>query len=243
MSRYKLIIQYDGAAYSGWQTQKYPRTVQGELEKVLTKIFNQKIKVYGSGRTDTGVHAWAQVAHIDLNTSLKDYEIKNAMNSNLPIDCRIMDVKPVDSDFHSRFHARKRIYRYQCISTELLLYRNQCWILSELLDLDLLNELSSKILGTHDFLSFCKFNPEISSTVCEVYISEWICDGNMIVYKSAANRYLHHMIRYLVGSMIAVNAGRLSQNDFYFLIKKPRKSVKIFKAPPQGLILEQVIYD
>ena len=103
MSRYKLEIQYDGTDYLGWQLQKNGRTVQGILESAIKKIANQKdrIKIYGAGRTDTGVHAWAQVAHMDFNSNLKVQDIQNALNANLPNDCRIIDIMQVENNFHS----------------------------------------------------------------------------------------------------------------------------------------------
>ena len=243
MHRYKLTIQYDGAQYLGWQQQKKGRTVQGILEEALNKIFKKedKIKIHGSGRTDSGVHAIGQVAHVDLKTNLRENIIKNAMNAHLPEDCMILNVKKVANNFHSRFDAKKRFYRYQIHSGNLILLRNQCWIKSKL-DIEFLNQLSVKLIGNHDFLSFCKYRKDLKSTICEVFISKWFYQNNMYIYNISANRFLHHMIRYLVGTMMAVYEKKITELDFDFLLKNPIKNSRIFKAPPQGLILEKVLY-
>jgi tRNA pseudouridine38-40 synthase len=243
LSRYKLDIQYDGADYLGWQLQKNGRTVQGVLESAVKKISNQKdrIKIYGAGRTDTGVHAWAQVAHMDFNSNLEVQDIQNALNANLPTDCRVIDIMQVENNFHSRFDAKKRYYRYQCYLGNSLLYRNQCWMLPKL-EIKCLNQLSGYLIGTHDFLSFCKYREELKNTVCEIFESQWSFENNICTFKISANRFLHHMIRYLVGTMVAVCDQRFSEFDFQTLLDNPRKNVQIFKAPPQGLILEKILY-
>ncbi len=242
-SRYKLIIQYDGTKYLGWQLQKQGRTVQGTIENALKKLSNRqsRIIVHGSGRTDAGVHALAQVAHIDFKSTLNVQDIKNALNSNLPQDCRIIDIEQVKSDFHSRFNAKKRYYRYQCYSGASILYGNQCWILTKI-DIKCLNHLAGQLIGNKDFLSFSKYREEMKDTMCEVFDSKWSFEDNMFIFRISANRFLHHMIRYLVGTMIAVCNQRFTELEFQSLLNNPRKNVRIFKAPPQGLILEKINY-
>mgnify|MGYP001172126269 FL=1 len=244
MSRFKMVISYDGTKFLGWQIQKEGRTVQNTIEDALKIISGgeERIIVHGSGRTDAGVHALAQVAHFDFNTKLKVKDIKNALNANLPKDCRIIDVNRVPSDFHSRFDAKVRYYKYQCYLGESILFRNQCWVVNKA-NVQSLNDVASQLIGVHDFLSFCKYREEMKDTRCEVFDSQWLIDHNMIIFRISANRFLHHMIRYLVGTMIAVCDGRLTKKDFSLLLNKPKKNVRIFKAPPQGLIFEKVIYD
>ncbi len=238
-----MVIQYDGTEYLGWQLQKKGRTVQGTIENALIGISNDqgRIIVHGSGRTDTGVHALAQVAHIDFNTKLKVQDIKNALNSNLPQDCRIINVEKVNRNFHSRFDAKKRYYRYQCYSGESILYGNQCWMLTNI-DIQCLNRLAGQLIGNQDFLSFSKYRKEMKNTICEVFHSEWSFEDNMFIFRISANRFLHHMIRYLVGTMIAVCDQRFTELEFQLLLNNPKKNVRIFKAPPQGLILEKINY-
>ena len=243
MSRLKFVIQYDGTKFLGWQIQKEVRTVQGLLESNLKEILKLEdaVRFYGSGRTDSGVHAWAQVAHVDLDTTLNENEIKNALNTNLPSDCRIIDVQKVAGDFHARYDAKSRIYRYQCYTGDSILFRNQSWSLPRL-DIDYLNSFAEILIGDHDFLSFSKYRVDLKSTNCSVFYSHWSCEERMITFKIEANRFLHHMIRYLVGTMVALYQNRFTENEFLSLLREPRKEVKIIKAPPQGLILEKINY-
>lgn len=244
MSRYKLTLQYDGSAFFGWQLQSKERTVQGEIEKAIQKIAGStgRIPVHGSGRTDTGVHALGQVAHVDLNTHLNDSELKNALNGNLPLDCRVRDVEQEAEDFQARFDATKRFYRYQCYTGDSILFQNQSWHLTEL-DLGYLNKLAFQIPGDHDFLSFSKFREDLENTRCIIHKSEWKSEGKMVIFRIAGNRFLHHMVRYLVGTMIAVAENRFTEQEFLSLLRNPEKNVRIFKAPAQGLILEKVVYE
>ena len=201
----------------------------------------ERIIVNGAGRTDSGVHAQGQVAHFDFDTKLKAENIKNALNANLPKDCKIIDLFKTERDFHSRFDAKIRFYKYQCYTGESILFRNQCWIINKV-DIQLLNHLASQLIGTHDFLSFCKYREDVKETKCTIFVSKWLIDKNMIIFKISANRFLHHMIRYLVGTMVAVCESRLTEIDFQLLLNSPKKNVRIFKAPPQGLILSRVSY-
>ena len=165
MSRYKLVVQYDGSEFSGWQLQKKSRTVQGVLEDAVQKITNSpdRIPVHGSGRTDAGVHAWAQVAHTDMKLKLSVDRIKRALNGNLPQDCRIVGVEHTHNDFHSRYDAKSRYYRYQCYIGDSILYRNQSWAVPNL-DIELLNTLQKLHLKGQPLavstkgVSFCSKN-------------------------------------------------------------------------------------
>ena len=244
MKRYRLVIQYDGKEFYGWQNQKNKRTVQGEIEFALAKVFKShtRITIHGSGRTDSGVHAYGQVAHFDYCTDLSDLVIKKSLNNKLDFDCRISSVLRVSNDFHSRFDALSREYIYQCYLGDSLLFRNQSWFLNKI-NLSKLNRLARLIIGEHDFLSFSKYNPILNNSKCTILSSEWIKNQNMITYKIVSNRFLHHMIRYLVGTMIAVINNKFSENGYLNLLNNPMKQVKIFKAPPQGLILMKVNYE
>ena len=244
MDRYKIFVQYDGTNFSGWQLQKEGRTIQGVLENRIMELFKSKarIRVFGSGRTDTGVHAWEQVAHVDLESNLNQTDLKNAINSRLPDDCKIIKLKKTNRNFHARYDAKKRHYRYQCYMGKSILFRNQCWIINSL-NLIELNQISNIIIGNHDFLSFSKYRKEYKNTFCTIYNCGWHKDGELITFTINANRFLHHMIRYLVGTMVAICQNRTTLNHFKSLLDRPAKEVKIFKAPPQGLILEKIDFD
>ena len=244
MTRYKLIVQYDGTKYNGWQLQNNFRTIQGVIEKAILNINKsaKRIPLHGSGRTDTGVHAFGQVAHFDLETVWNTSDMLNALNGNLPNDCRILKVNIVDRGFESRYNAKKRWYFYQCYLGDSLLYANQSWAIRGF-DIKILNKLSSFILGTHNFLSFSKFNKSIQNTNSIIYYSKWNLDSQMLNYDICGNRFLHHMVRYLVGTMIAVAKNNYEIDDFKKLINKPSKIVKILKAPACGLFLKKVEYE
>jgi len=243
MSRYKIKIQYDGTNYFGWQMQSQQRTIQAEIEKALSPLNNDKrVKVTAAGRTDTGVHALGQAVHFDLNTSLKPIQLLKALNARLPHDIRILEVASKGDEFHARFSAIKRYYRYQCYLGDNLLYRNQSWFINQI-DKSKLSIFSQKILGEHDFLSFSKLNKQLDNTKCHIYQTEWIENDNMLIFNVCGNRFLHHMVRYLVGTMIAGAQGKISLDHFEDLLNNPQKNVKIFKAPPEGLILIGIDYD
>ena len=239
-----MTIQYDGSYFSGWQIQNNQDTVQGLIESTLQKILKHpdRIKVHGAGRTDAGVHAKGQVAHAELNIRMKKKDIKNALNANLPNFCRIMDIERVNKDFHSRYNAISREYIYQCYTGNLILNNNQTWMVPEL-DIKLLNKLAKSFRGLNDFLSFSKFNKNIKNTDCLVFESYWLKHNDIYLYHIKANRFLHHMIRYLVGSMVSVSNKRMLISEFQTLLDQPKKEVKIFKAPARGLILDKINYE
>ncbi len=243
MTRFKIHIQYDGTSFHGWQTQKNAKTIQGEFEKVLIKFSHGiKINVIGSGRTDSGVHALDQVAHFDLNTQMKPKELLSALNGQLPPDIRITNCDTVSDNFHARYSAIKRFYLYQCRTNDYLMDRFSVWQTGPL-DLKILNKVSTLLLGTHDFTSFSKFNPDIENRLCNIYLSEWTKSGSIVNYRVVANRFLHHMVRYLVGTMIEVEKGKITFPEFIELLHNPREDVHVHKAPAQGLFLEKIEYN
>jgi len=152
LHRYKIIIQYDGSFFSGWQLQNEKKTVQGEIENALKVITKSKSRfpIKGSGRTDSGVHALGQVAHFDIDTRLTDQELKNAINFYTSKHCKIMSLCKTSSDFDSRHDALKRTYIYQLYLGSSILYNNQAWLVDDI-DLRVLKQLSKLIIGEHDF--------------------------------------------------------------------------------------------
>jgi len=244
LTRYKITLQYDGSNYCGWQLQKSEPTVQYFIEKALIKITgcDHRVPVYGAGRTDKGVHANGQVAHFDIDTQLPDDKLCDAFNGNLPKDCKVLAVEKTAPDFEARFHAVKRWYQYQCYTGQSLLYRNQAWMLKDL-DIEKLNKMAKLILGEHDFLSFSKYCESINNTKSTIYHSQWKFDGGMVIYSIAGNRFLHHMVRYIVGTMVETVRGNHEYDDFISLLKNPAKNVHIYRAPACGLIMQRVDYE
>jgi len=243
MSRYKIMIKYDGTNYFGWQIQLDKPTIQSEIEKAISPLNDDKrVAITGAGRTDTGVHAFGQVAHFNLESKLSEQQLLKAINARLPLDIRIPELIKIDDDFHARYSAKKRYYTYQCYYGENLLYNNQAWKIEKQNVVEL-NRFAEKILGKHDFLSFSKLNKQLDNTICEIFQSEWFESEKMLTFKVCGNRFLHHMVRYLVGTMIAGMEGKISIEHFVKLLDNPQNDVKIFKAPPQGLILIGIDYD
>ena len=243
MSRYKITIKYDGTNYFGWQIQSNKHTIQGEIEKALLPLNSDgRVQIVGAGRTDTGVHAFGQVAHFDLITRLAIDQLHNAINARLPQDIQVADLVKTDNEFHARYSAIKRHYNYQCYYGSNFLYSNQAWLIGKL-KVNELNIIAKKIIGKHDFRSFSKLSKDIDNTICEIFQSEWDENKNMLTFKICGNRFLHHMVRYLVGTMIAIAEGKLNIEEFLNLLNNPQDNVKLFKSPSQGLILMRIDYE
>ncbi len=242
--RYKMVIHYDGSKFLGWQAQKDPNTVQGTIEKALLPLGDgARVKVIGAGRTDTGVHALGQVAHFDLTTRLDEADLLRAINARCPQSIRILVVQKVATDFHARYSAVSRHYRYQIYTGDNILFRNQSWLINHPLSLSLLNRLADVFRGDHDFLSFSKKNPERKHTRCTISQSVWTINGKMLTYDVIANRFLHHMVRYLVGTMVAVAEEKMNESELQDLLQHPREQARIYRAPAEGLFLVKVGYE
>ena len=242
--RYQLIIQYDGSQFHGWQVQAKGRTVQGDIEKALSKIYsNNEISLMGAGRTDAGVHAMAQVAHVELSDHLSSHELQQALNGNLKRDVRIDSVREVDRDFHARFSAKAREYEYHLVKHYSPINRHYVADLKWKVDIELLHECAKEILGQHDFSSFCKSTSEVENKICHVLKADWKDEGDKLFFIIRANRFLQHMVRYLVGTMLEVARGKNDLFDFMSLIKNDEKRVKVVRAPAKGLFLKKVYYE
>jgi len=243
MSRYKITIQYDGLDFSGFQSQKNLNTIQDKIEYSLSFLNeNNLIRLSGASRTDSGVHALGQVAHFDLDTDLSLNAIKRAINARLPIEIRIIDIIEVDDKFHSRFDAIKKEYLYQCCLTDNPLLAKNHFIVKKI-NFEILKDLETELLGKHDFLSFSKFDIEKKNTICEIFKSKWTLEDDKLFYIIEGNRFLHHMVRYLVGTMIGCMEGKITKKDFLSLLDNPIKNARLFKAPAHGLILNRIFYE
>lgn len=243
MSRYKITIQYDGLDFLGFQSQKNLNTIQDKIEYSLSFLNeNNLIRLWGASRTDSGVHALGQVAHFDLNTDLSLSSIKRAINARLPIEIRIIDIVEVDDQFHSRFDAIKKEYLYQCCLTENPLLVKNHFIVRKI-NFEILKDLETELLGKHDFLSFSKFDIEKNNTVCQIFKSKWTLEDDKLFYIIEGDRFLHHMVRYLVGTMIGCMEEKITKKDFLSLLDNPVKNARLLKAPAHGLILNRIFYE
>lgn len=241
--RYKLFIEYDGTHFSGWQKQPEVRTVEGVIERALSTLYQMETDVIGQGRTDAGVHALQQIAHVDLPDLYSESRIIHAMRGLLPEDVTIYGVEKTNSEFHSRFDALSRKYKYRVSNRPIPIDRHKIWYSFLDCDMKLLNECANIILGVHDFLHFCIPNEDpYLTTKCTIEESFWIKDAGIMTYTISGNRFLRQMVRRLVGTMVQVSAGRIELINFEQMISGSIGSTPVFTAPSNGLTLESVDY-
>jgi len=243
--RFQLTLHYDGSGFHGWQFQPELRTVQGELEAALSRIADAPRTVVGSGRTDTGVHASGQVASVDLPARWDEGRLLRALNGILPRDIWVEGVRAVRSDFHPRYDAVARTYQYRVGCSPRArspFHRGWCWALGCELDQGLLHQGAAYLTGTHSFLAFAKAGQPERGDRCSVARAAW--DGWELGYRFTitADRYLHHMVRYLVGTMVDVARGRRPLGDIPALLGNEPGLETSPPAPPEGLFLARVEY-
>ena len=247
MNRLKLILQYDGSDFLGWQIQREGRTVQGELEGALKHLTGTKCPVEGSGRTDRGVHATGQVAAVLMPEPWESSKLKKALNAILPKDIWIKSINKVDIDFSPRYDAVARTYLYHLGVSEQSrspFYRTRCWALANKVDNILLNDSAKLLLGEHSFRAFAKSGQPERGELCTVYESRWEPWDNLgFLFRITANRYLHHMVRYLVGTMVDIARIRRPLADLSHLLTNSDNNLVTSKpAPSEGLFLHNVVY-
>ena len=240
---YKLYISYDGTNFSGWQIQPDVRTVQQDLQNAIQGIYKDStIKLYGSGRTDSGVHAYGQIANFYIDTKMTVDQIIKAINSKIKRDIYVYKCEIVDENFNSRFSAKNREYIYKISKIFDPFSRNYTWFVSYDLDIDKLHDCAKYITGNHDFKLFCKSLSLKEKNNCIITESSWSVQGNCIIYKISANRFLHHMVRMLVGTMIEVSKGSLPIDIFYNMVRAENLKSHVVTCPSNGLYLNKVNY-
>lgn len=242
MPRYKISIEFNGTRYSGWQKQPNANTVEEEIENALSQILREPIDVIGQGRTDSGVHAEEQVAHFDFPKQLNSDELLYALLGVLPHDIAVWDLMETKDDFHARFDAVSRRYRYQIARRPAPLWRPTSHMILDELDMEAMHFCAQKIEGTHNFDSFTKPDNENPDSVCEVKHSAFSEFDPLLIYYIEANRFIRHMVRRLVGTMIEVGQGKRTADEFVDMIEQPSKQKNGHGASAKGLILEKVEY-
>jgi tRNA pseudouridine38-40 synthase len=244
--RIRLTVQYDGGAFSGWQLQPRERTVQGELERVVSRLFTAPARVLGSGRTDRGVHATGQVATVDAPRRWEPDELRRAMNALLDDDVWIADARDAPPRFHARYDATSRSYIYRIGTVEMAdspFHSRWCWPLGRPLDLPAIRDAAAAIPGDHSFRAFAKAGQEHRGDRCIVREAGWAeWPGLGVEFRVTANRFLHHMVRYLVGTMVEIGVDRRPVGDLARLIAGEPGLETSPPAPPQGLFLTRVEY-
>ncbi len=243
--RFLLTVHYDGSGFHGWQLQPDLRTVQGELQDVLGRLAARPRTVVGSGRTDTGVHATGQVASVDMPAKWTARDLRRALNATLPRDIWVQDVARVRPDFHPRYDALARTYTYRVGThpdARSPFHRRWCWSLCEPLDLRMLDRLASTLAGRHSFEAFAKAGQPERGTQCNVTATGWHGWELGARFTITADRYLHHMVRYLVGTMVDIGRGHRPAADLKALLSGASDLETSPPAPPEGLFLSRVEY-
>lgn len=243
MPTWKLTLEYDGTRYRGWQTQKNTdRTVQAVLERAARELFEGDVTVGGSGRTDAGVHALAQVAHLKGRRHLREGEILRGLNDRLPFDVNVLGIAPAAPGFHARHDAVSRTYLYRISRRRTAFEKRLVWWVRDRLDSAAMASVGKVFEGRHDFASFCE-NPEgQESTVVVVERSEIEDKGPEIHYRVTASHFLWKMVRRLVGTLVEVGRGSLEAAAVEKLLAEHSNAPAKWTAPPSGLFLEKVSY-
>ncbi|MFA6233605.1 MAG: tRNA pseudouridine(38-40) synthase TruA [Bacteroidota bacterium] len=241
--RFRLLVEYDGTDFAGWQFQSNERSVQGEIEHALQRLFQSHVRVHGAGRTDAGVHAIGQVAHFDLYSRLDGATVMRALNAELPADITIRDTIEVDDNFHSRFSASSRAYEYTIVQERVSIFRRHQWILYARLDTDAILEAVECLRGTHDFTTFSKRVAAMPHHYCHVFDAAWEIDGDVHRFRIRANRFLQGMVRCLVGGLVYVGRHRITPEEFRSMLAGKDRGRAPMLAPSHGLVLTAVGYD
>lgn len=241
-----LTLHYDGGAFFGWQLQPGRRTVQGELERVLSRLFAAPARVLGSGRTDRGVHASGQVATVDAPRRWQAAALHRALNALLPDDVWVADARSVPDRFHPRYGAVSRAYVYRvglARQARSPFHARWCWPVREPLDLEAVRRATGVLPGEHCFRAFAKSGQEERGDRCIIHEARWSEWGELgLEFHVAANRFLHHMVRYLTGTLVEIGMGRRPVEHLDALLREDTVLETSPPAPPEGLFLRAVSY-
>lgn len=241
----KLVVAYDGTDFCGWQVQKNDRTVQGEIEAALRQIHSADIRLTGSGRTDSGVHADGQTANFYTETDIPAEKFLYALNSLLSQDVRILRSSEVNENFHSRFDAKIRVYRYYIKTGGSCLprYSRYCWRIREIPEVKILNRIAAPLSGIHDFTTFAAAGDPSESKVRQLYSAAFTMEGGFIVFKIAGNAFLWRMVRSIVGTTLALANEGAGAAEMKKILESMDRGAAGVTAPPHGLFLDRVLYD
>jgi len=248
MPNFKLIIEYKGTNYSGWQRQKNHKTIQGEIEKVLRAILKQKIDLIGSGRTDAGVHALGQVANFYIETDFPKDKILKALNFHLLDDIRIKKISQVNSNFHSRFSAKRKLYRYVIIKEYSPFWKDKAYFYPWTIDLKRINKTAKYFIGRHNFSSLQNQGSSRKTPVLnlnKIIVRErYLSPGrrSALIFEIEADAFLYRMVRNLVGLLLEVGRGKITPKRAKFILQKHNRRFAPPPVPAHGLYLYKVKY-
>jgi tRNA pseudouridine38-40 synthase len=247
MPRFKLTLEYAGMRYSGWQIQKNARTVQGELDRAIREVTGRgKFELYGSGRTDAGVHALAQVAHLDIATTLPPQTLLTRLNDELPADINLLGVEKASHKFHARHSAVARSYFYQVARRRTAFAKPFVWWIRDPLDVDAMRQAAALCVGMHDFQSFTDDDPEEKSTKVlleRLVVEEHGGANGLILVRIAGSHFVWKMVRRLAGVLVSIGRGEVTQDDLRQFLRHKSDVPARLTAPASGLFLEWVRYE
>ncbi len=245
MRNIRLLIEYDGTRYQGWQVQAEGPTVQGVIEETVTRITGETIQLVGSGRTDSGVHAFGQVANFKTKSNLGVDSIQKALNSLLPPDIVIQRAEEVEDGFHARRDSKSKVYEYQILNRNFrsVFRHGYAWHISHKLDLEEMRKATQILIGEHDFSSFRSVGSPTRTAVRKVIRAEWRQGRNgLIRFEIEASGFLKQMVRALVGTLVEVGRGKINSEGFKKILESKNRKVAGPTAPAQGLFLKEVKY-
>jgi tRNA pseudouridine38-40 synthase len=244
MPRIKLTIEFDGANFCGWQLQSGVRTVQQELEQALERMLETPVRAHSSGRTDSGVHARGMVAHFDSERELPLKAYREGLNRLLPRDVAVLAAAPVNDDFHARFSASGKWYRYSIWNHPIRspLLDRRVWHLKSALELDLMQQAAAVLVGTHDFAAFRASSCEAKTTLREIYSLLLNQDGSLLHIDVRGSGFLQHMVRIMAGTLVEVGQGKRSLASIRELLASGDRDAAGVTAPGAGLCLMEVFY-
>lgn len=238
--RFFLEFSYDGGNYHGWQIQQNAHSVQEEIEKALSVIFQEETPVVGAGRTDTGVHAEQMFVHVDLDLIPENFLWR--INCILPKDIALHKFLPVKDSAHARFDAISRRYKYIISREKNVFMQNRSYYLHKDLDVKAMNTAASSMLGEQDFSCFSKAHTQTHTNLCEITEAEWEEEGDLLVFYITANRFLRNMVRAIVGTLLEIGEGRIPPEGINEIIASKDRSKAGFSVPAQGLYLSSIKY-
>jgi len=242
LNNYKIILQYDGTGYSGWQIQRGQITVQQKITESIETLIKEKINLIGSGRTDSGVHAFGQTANFRTAQEIDQQRFLYSLNSVLPRDISILKLEKADENFHARFDARKRSYFYLISKYKSPFYDKYSWFYHFKLDCSKLNHLAGSVLGKQDFSSFSRKNTDTQNKVCEIYEAHWRETRSMVVFYISADRFLHGMVRAVTGTLLFALKNNLDGEYIEQVINARNRERAAEAVPAKGLFLFKVKY-
>ncbi len=245
MRTLKLLIEYDGTRYHGWQVQPNALTIQGIIEEKIAIMTRERVRLIASGRTDAGVHALGQVAHFQTDSNIPPEAIQRGLSSLLPQDIVVKSAEEAEAGFHAQYGAKRKTYRYVILNRKVAsaLCRNYCWHVPFPLDVPAMQKVSTFLLGRKDFSSFQGANADTEDSVREVFLADWSAQENGFLHFTVeADGFLKHMVRNIVGTLVQAGKGKLSAEEFCGVLEARDRRLAGMTAPSRGLFLVGVTY-